>query len=163
MTRPLLLLMLFVAVGSAHAQALPAPAKPAAAGPAAAKPPAARPPAAAKPGANAPAGPAAPEEIFAAWDKDKNRQLSLAEFKAGVEGARMAEVMARLEQQFLKADVNGSKKLEAGEYAQLPAIKRAGVSAPPFATFDTNKDGGLGPQEFVEMVQFFMRRGSGGK
>lgn len=154
MNRLLPTLLLALAAGSAHAQATaPSPAKP----------PAAKPPVAAKPAPAAPADAASPEQIFAEWDTDKNKQLSLAEFKAGVEKARMQEVMARLEQQFRKADANNNKKLEPAEYAQLPAIKRGGASAPPFATFDKNKDGGLDPQEFLDMVQDFMRRSAGGQ
>jgi hypothetical protein len=152
MTRTLFPLLLALAAGSAHAQATaPSPAKP----------PAAKPPAAARPAPAAPAAPAeaaTPEQMFAEWDTDKNKQLSVAEFKAGVERARMQEVLARLEQQFRKADANNNKKLEPAEYAQLPAIKRGGASAPPFATFDKNKDQGLDPQEFLDMVQDFMRR-----
>jgi Ca2+-binding EF-hand superfamily protein len=160
MTRQILPLLLTLAAASAHAQALPAPA---------AKPPSAKPPAAAAKPAPAKPAPAAspesasPEQIFAEWDKDKNKQLSLDEFKTGVEQSRMAEVLARLEMQFRKADANSSGKLEAGEYAQLPAIKRGGAASPPFATFDTNKDGGLDPQEYINMVQEFMRRSAGAK
>ena len=116
MTRHLLILMLSLAAASAHAQALPSAS--------AAKPAAAKPPSAAKGPAAGPNEAASPEEIFAEWDTDKSKQLSVAEFKAGVEKARMQEVLARLEQQFLKADTNKSKKIEPGEYAQLPAIKR---------------------------------------
>jgi hypothetical protein len=159
MNRKLFALLLALAAGSVQAQATPAPG--------AAKPPAAKPPAAAKPAparpAAAPDEPATPEQIFAEWDTDKNKQLSVAEFKAGVEKARMAEVLTRLEMQFRKADTNSSGKLEAGEYAQLPAIKRGGTASPPFATFDTNKDGGLDPQEYINMVQDFMRRSAGAR
>ena len=150
MNRLLPTLLLALAAGSAHAQATATPSP--------AKPPAAKPPAAAKPAPGAAPEAATPEQMFAEWDTDKNKQLSVAEFKAGVEQARMQEVLARLEQQFRKADVNNSKKLEPAEYAQLPAIKRGGASAPPFATFDKNKDQGLDPQEFLDMVQDFMRR-----
>jgi hypothetical protein len=150
MTRLIPTLLLALAAGSVHAQATATPSS--------AKTPAAKPPAAAKAAPAASPEAPTPEQMFADWDTDKNKQLSVAEFKAGVERARMQEVLARLEQQFRKADVNNSKKLEPAEYAQLPAIKRGGASAPPFATFDKNKDQGLDPQEFLDMVQDFMRR-----
>jgi Ca2+-binding EF-hand superfamily protein len=146
MTRLPMLLLALAAV-PAFAQTPPKPAAPAPA----------RPPAAAN------AQDVTPERMFSEWDTDKNRQLSLAEFKAGVENARMAELIARLEQQFRKADANGNKKLEAGEYAALPAIKRGGASAPPLATFDANKDQALDFQEFLAMVQAFIRSNSAGK
>ena len=149
MTRLLVPMMLALAAGSAHAQALPSSAP--------AKPPAA----AAKPAQGAPAEAPSPEQIFGEWDTDKNKQLSLAEFKAGVEKARMAELIARLEQQFRKADTSGNKKLEAAEYAQLPVIKRGGPQAPPLATFDANKDQGIDFQEYLAMVQAFLRRSAG--
>lgn len=152
MNRTLPILMLALAAGTVQAQATSAP-----------KAPAAKPPTAAKPAPAASDESASPEQIFAEWDTDKNKQLSVAEFKAGVEKARMAEVLTRLEMQFRKADTNASGKLEAGEYAQLPAIKRGGTASPPFATFDTNKDGGLDPQEYINMVQEFMRRSAGAK
>lgn len=153
MTRLLLASLLTLAAGSVQAQALP-PAS-------ASRPSPAKPPTAARAAPAGPADAATPEEIFAEWDTDKNKQLSVAEFKAGVEKARLQEVLARLEQQFRKADTNGNKKIEASEYAQLPVIKRGGASAPAFASFDTNKDGGLDPQEYIDMVQSFLRRSGG--
>ena len=104
-----------------------------------------------------------PERMFADWDTDKNKQLSLQEFTAGVERARVADMIARLEQQFRKADANNSKKLEAAEYSALPAMKRAGASAPPLSTFDTNKDQAIDFQEFLGMVQAFIRKANGGQ
>ena len=150
MTIRLPLLLLALVSVSAHAQTSPAP-RPAA--PAAARAPA--------PNAEEAAS---PERMFAEWDTDKNKQLSLAEFKAGVEQARVADLVARLEQQFRKADTNSSKKLEAGEYAALPVIKRGGAASPAFATFDTNKDQGIDFQEYLAMVQAFIRsNGAPGK
>ena len=147
-------LLLALAAASAHAQTRPAT-------------PAAKPPAAAAPAAKAPAAPSAqmpsPESIFAEWDTDKNKQLSVQEFSAGVQRARVADMIGQLEVQFRRADTNGSKKLEAGEYAELPPMKRAGATAPPMATFDTNKDQGIDFKEFLAMVQAFMRASSTGK
>jgi hypothetical protein len=105
----------------------------------------------ARPAAEARGGPS-PEELFAAWDRDHNKSLSLDEFRAGVEQGRQASVMARLGALFRSSDANRNGKLEAAEYASLPLIKRAGADAPPLSLFDGNKDGALDNKEYMQMI-----------
>jgi Ca2+-binding EF-hand superfamily protein len=147
--------------GAALAQTGSAPPAPAATRPAtsAAAPTTARP---AAPGAaSTPAGrptAASPEQLFADWDKDSNKQLSFQEFKDGLEEARLTETIARLETQFRSADANRSGALEASEYADLPVIKRAGGGAPPLSAFDANKNMSLDFREYLVMVQAMIKR-----
>ena len=114
------------------------------------KPAAPRPAQAAQPNQNK--GPT-PEQMFAKWDTEKNKSLSLAEFKSGLEDMREASVMARLQMQFQAADSNRNGTLEAAEYGALPVIKNAGSTAPPMSTFDLNKSQGLDFQEFLGFVE----------
>jgi hypothetical protein len=65
-----------------------------------------------RPGADARSGPS-PEELFASWDRDRNKSLSLDEFRAGIEQGRQASLMTRLGALFRTADVNRNGKLEA--------------------------------------------------
>lgn len=122
-------------------------------------------PAATRPAASAPAPAAAgrsqnatPEQLFADWDKDKNKLLSFDEFREGLEEARFTEMLARLEIQFRSADVNRTGALEVSEYANLPIIKRAGAGAPPMSAFDTNKNQSIDFKEFLIMVRAMMKR-----
>jgi Ca2+-binding EF-hand superfamily protein len=106
---------------------------------------------------------ASPEQLFSQWDSDKNRLLSLDEFRAGWDAAREANLIGRLQLQFRGADTNRSGALEVAEYAALPVVKRSGASAPPFSTFDTDKNQRLDFKEFLGLVQAFVKRASGGK
>ncbi len=101
---------------------------------------------------------ATPDQLFLAWDKDKNKQLSLEEFKNGWESAREQNIMERLVSQFRVADKDKSGLVEAGEYANLPLIKRAGSGAPPMSAFDTNKDQKLDFKEFLDLVPAMLKR-----
>ena len=157
MTPKLLPIFFVLASGTALAQTAgappPAPARPAANSPRPGAAPAA-----------APAGQAeTPERTFADWDKDKNGQLSLTEFKNGVEMARVTEIIGRLEQQFRKADKDASHYLEPAEYAALPIIQRAGGGAPPFATFDADHDQKLDFGEYLGLFQAMLKRNAAGK
>lgn len=97
------------------------------------------------------------ETIFSSWDRDRNRSLSLEEFKAGWQRAREAQVVARLVGLFRSVDANHNGLLEPAEYANLPLIKRAGAAAPPMSTFDTNKSNSLDNQEYLRMVEALVR------
>lgn len=152
MTTKLLPILLVLASGTALAQTGATAAKPASpATPAA--------PAAAAAGPQA----ASPERMFTEWDTDKNRQLSLEEFKAGIETARATEMLMRLEQQFRKADKDNSQYIEAAEYAALPMVQRSGGGAPPFATFDANKDQKIDFKEYLGLFQAMMKRAAGAR
>ena len=75
------------------------------------------------------------EQEFAALDKDKNGQISLAEFKTAA-AAKMAQIPEITLQKF---DANKDGKVSAAEFKGpvLAAFDRA----------DTNKDGRLSPEE----------------
>ena len=75
------------------------------------------------------------EQEFAVLDKDKNGQISLAEFKAAA-AAKMAQIPEITLQKF---DANKDGKVSASEFKGpvLAAFDRA----------DTNKDGKLSPEE----------------
>jgi hypothetical protein len=127
-----LLAAALVLSGAAHAQAQPAaPAK----------------------AAPAQAQQAGPETTFNRWDKDKNKALSLDEFKAGWQEVQTAMVLRKLHENFVAMDANKSSSLEAAEYANLELVKRAGKSAPQMSTFDADKSQGLNFQEYVALVQ----------
>jgi hypothetical protein len=111
---------------------------------------------AAKPATAAPARPAADPagEAFKAWDKDRNGNLSLPEFRAGWQHVqRTAETQARLRQQFATVDTNKNGAIDPGEYGGLLLVKNAGKNAPQMSVFDANKDGTLGFPEYVRLVQ----------
>jgi hypothetical protein len=94
------------------------------------------------------------DAAFAAWDLDKNGALSLNEFRSGWVALRRAgELQARLRTQFHTVDANKNDAIDASEYGSLVLVKRAGKSAPPLSTFDTNKDQRLEFGEYVELVQ----------
>lgn len=94
------------------------------------------------------------DAVFAAWDLDKNGALSLNEFRSGWVALRRAgEMQARLRTQFHTVDANKNDAIDASEYGNLVLIQRAGKSAPPLSTFDTNKDQRLEFDEYVELVQ----------
>jgi Ca2+-binding EF-hand superfamily protein len=118
-------------------------------------------PAAAKP-ASAPANGqvgerATPEMVFNAWDKDKNKSLSLDEFKAGWTEIQQRQVIAKLHQNFVAMDTNKSGTLEQDEFAKLEIIKKAGAKAPMMSAFDADKNGKLEFKEYVEMIASMMK------
>ena len=92
--------------------------------------------------------------IFTSWDSDKNHVLSLAEFQEGWLMLRRAgEIQARLHEQFNAIDTNNNSAIDAGEYANLVLVKRAGASAQPLSAFDTNKNQRLEFGEYMELVR----------
>ena len=93
-------------------------------------------------------------EAFKAWDKDKNGNLSLPEFRAGwVQVQRVAETQARLRHQFAAVDTNKNGAIDPGEYGSLVLVKQAGKGAPQMSVFDGNRDGKLEFGEYVRLVQ----------
>jgi len=113
--------------------------------------------AAAKPAAPAAQGAAAakavtPETVFNAWDKDKNKALSVDEFRAGWTEIQMRQTVAKLHQNFVAMDSNKSNALEQNEFANLELIKKAGAKAPMLSAFDTDKNGKLEFKEYVELI-----------
>ena len=93
-------------------------------------------------------------EAFKAWDKDRNGNLSLPEFRTGWQQVqRAAEVQARLRNQFGTVDVNKNNAIDPAEYGNLVLVKQAGKNAPLMSVFDANRDGKLGFGEYVKLVQ----------
>jgi Ca2+-binding EF-hand superfamily protein len=115
------------------------------------------------PAANAPAkkAPPTPESTFNAWDKDKNKTLSMEEFRAGwtqtQQQVQARQVVAKLHQNFVAMDKNKSGALEQDEFANLELIKKAGAKAPMMTAFDADKSGKLEFKEYVSLVETMMR------
>ena len=106
----------------------------------------------AKPAQAAAQDPAA--EAFKAWDKDRNGSLSLVEFRTGWQQVqRVAEMQARLRNQFGTVDVNKNNAIDPAEYGSLVLVKQAGKNAPQMSVFDANRDGKLAFGEYVRLVQ----------
>lgn len=116
---------------------------------------------AAKPAAAKPAAPANKQpditqgidQMFAAMDADKNKQLSFEEFKNGVVAQRrQMMIIERLQQNFKAADKNANSTLEIAEFNALPGLQAMPAPKPAFASFDVNKDQKMDFREYVEFV-----------
>jgi Ca2+-binding EF-hand superfamily protein len=109
--------------------------------------------------APAPAGSrvSGPDEVFARWDKDKNKSLSVDEFRAGYGEVQQAVAVRKLQQNFQAMDANKSGALEQSEFVNLELIKRAGAKAPMLSAFDSDKNGKLDFKEYVGMVNTMVR------
>ena len=116
---------------------------------------------AAKPGAQAAqaaqAQKATPEMVFDAWDKDKNKTLSVEEFKAGWTEIQMRQIISKLHANFQQMDANKSGALEQNEFANLELIKKAGAKAPMMSAYDADRNGKMEFKEYVEMVSTMMK------
>jgi Ca2+-binding EF-hand superfamily protein len=112
---------------------------------------------AAAPAAKAAPQAATPEMVFNSWDKDKNKTLSVEEFKAGWTEIQMRQTVNKLHQNFVQMDANKSGALEAGEFANLELIKKAGAKAPMMSAFDADKNGKMDFKEYVEMIASMMK------
>jgi hypothetical protein len=109
---------------------------------------------AAKPAASPAGAPPEAQAVFASWDSDRNGVLSLTEFQNGWLLLRRAgEIEARLHEQFKTIDANHNGAIDAGEYANLVLVKRAGASAQPLSAFDANKNQRLEFGEYMELVR----------
>ena len=100
-----------------------------------------------------PAQQAGADAAFAAWDKDKNGSLSKDEFRAGYDAAIESLAVQRLRVEFQRHDTNHDNRLDAGEYANLALVQRAGKSAPMLSAFDKDKNQSLDFAEYVEFVR----------
>lgn len=100
---------------------------------------------------------ASAEDMFAAWDKDKSKSLSLDEFKAGWANVMQANAVMRLQGQFRAHDANKSGFIEATEFANLPIIKQSGKSAPMMSAYDANGDQKLDFKEYISLVETMMK------
>ena len=107
--------------------------------------------------AQAQAGQVGPEELFVHWDKDKNKALSLDEFKAGLQEMQNAAALRALHDNFVAHDTNKNNALDTAEYANLELIRKAGTSAPPLSAFDTDKNQSLDFREYVGMVTTLLK------
>ena len=93
-------------------------------------------------------------EAFKAWDKNADGNLSPVEFRAGWQQVqRVAEMQARLRNQFGTVDVNKNNAIDPAEYGNLVLVKQAGKTAPQMSVFDANRDGKLAFGEYVKLVQ----------
>ena len=95
---------------------------------------------------------ATPDSIFSRWDTDKNKVLSLEEFKAGWQEVQTNNALRKLHANFVTMDLNKNGTLEPLEYSNLELVKRAGKSAPPMSTYDTDKNQKLDFKEYVGMI-----------
>ena len=95
---------------------------------------------------------ATPESVFNAWDKDKNKALSVEEFRAGWTEIQQRQVVGKLHANFVAMDANKSGALEQNEFANLELIKKAGAKAPMMTAFDADKSGKLEFKEYVELI-----------
>lgn len=93
-----------------------------------------------------------PAAVFAAWDVDKSKTLSLEEFNAGWIRLEQVAAARQLKMQFDLRDKDRSGNLDSAEYAALELVRKAGASAPAFASFDTDRTGGIDFREYVAMV-----------
>lgn len=94
------------------------------------------------------------QALFAAWDKNKDGQLSQEEFHEGWDRAQaVVRMQAALRQQFVKLDANKDGALDASEYAGMTLVKQAGKNAPPMARFDANANGKLEIGEYIKAIE----------
>jgi hypothetical protein len=115
-----------------------------------------------RPSAAAPAAPAASQpvgsdEVFSRWDTDHNKSLSREEFKVGWDQVQANLLIFKLRETFASMDTNKDGVLEAPEYANLELVRKAGASAPPMSTFDTNKSQTLDFKEYVGFIKAMVR------
>jgi Ca2+-binding EF-hand superfamily protein len=89
---------------------------------------------------------------FQRWDKNNDKTLSAAEFAAGWQEIQAANTLRNLHDNFVAKDADRNGSLGPAEYLKLDLIQKAGPSAPPMATFDTDKNQSLDFKEYVGMV-----------
>jgi Ca2+-binding EF-hand superfamily protein len=105
-------------------------------------------------GADAPPAATRADAVFAALDTDHDQVLSRQEFEVGYARVQQAiAIEARLRRQFAVVDPDHDGALDADEYARLALVARLGKAAPALASFDGNRDGKLGFDEYRVVVQ----------
>ena len=115
--------------------------------------------------AQAPAASAAPttqagaeaNTTFTRWDTNNDRSLSAGEFSAGWREIQNANTLRNLHDNFLAKDTDKNGSLGPSEYLRLELVQKAGTSAPPMATFDTDKNQGLDFKEYVGLVNLLIK------
>jgi Ca2+-binding EF-hand superfamily protein len=100
---------------------------------------------------------AGPDAMFARWDKDANKALSLDEFKAGWQEVQAAMAVRKLHDNFVTMDANRNGSLDATEYANLELIRKAGSSAPAMSAFDVDKNQALDFREYIALVRSLLK------
>ena len=94
------------------------------------------------------------DQMFNGLDKDKNKQLSFEEFKAGVIAERrQSMILQQLSGIFNSVDANKNGTLEALEFSNLPGMKQAKEPKPKLSEFDVNKDQKLTFREYLGFVE----------
>jgi len=93
-------------------------------------------------------------EVFARMDSDRDGQLSLEEFEAGLArpfgSQKEGVVYQKLAARFRVLDADGDSFLDAGEYAGLAQRWQGhGDAPPPLAEADRNHDGHIDFREFA--------------
>jgi hypothetical protein len=95
-------------------------------------------------------------EVFARLDSDRDGQLSLEEFRAGLQrpygSDRPGVVYQRLPARFRALDLDGTSYLEPAEFAVLVGHWRGPGPEPEFATADRDGDGRIDFREFVALL-----------
>ncbi|WP_350016521.1 EF-hand domain-containing protein [Rhodanobacter sp. IGA1.0] len=92
--------------------------------------------------------------IFHAVDANKDGALSPQEFAAGYAAVqRLMTLEIRLREQFGRVDADHGGSIDAGEYARLMLVRRAGAAAPPLAAFDADGNGSLNFAEYVVAIR----------
>ena len=94
---------------------------------------------------------------FGRWDKDNNRALSVEEFSAGWREIQAANTLRNLHDNFVAKDADKNGSLGPSEYLKLDLVQKAGTSAPPMATFDTDKNQRLDFKEYVGLVSTLIK------
>ncbi len=110
----------------------------------------------AKPAPAAQQGPNA-DALFIRWDTDKNKTLSIEEFKAGWQEIQLGVILRKLYANFVAMDTDKSGGLEAAEYANLELVRKAGNTAPMMAFYDIDKNGKLDFKEYSRVVTAMMK------
>jgi len=99
------------------------------------------------------------DQMFKAMDRDGNKQLSYAEFKAAVVNERkQMMVIERLRSEFIQLDKNKNSTLDAAEFNAHPGLKSLPAPKPQLVEFDRNKDQKMEFGEYVNFIEQMSKR-----